>query len=116
MGSRLDRITDWEDRARVAGYQAAALARSIGATPRHLQRYLLRRFGVSPRDWLRQLQMADARRLLDNDQLVKEAAHQVGFQNSTHFSRAFRRQFGMNPASYVNPSAPSSTKLSENGP
>ena len=101
MGSRLDRITDWEDRAKRVGYHTATLARDLQTTPRHLQRYILYRFGVSPREWLRQMQMMEARQLLTSDHRVKETAQQVGFRNATHFSRAFKREHGINPAAFA---------------
>ena len=101
MGSRLDRITDWEERARRVAYQTSTLARDIKTTPRHLQRYFLDRFGMSPRAWLRRMQMIEARQLLASDHRVKETAQQVGFRNATHFSRAFKREHGINPAAYA---------------
>ena len=101
MGSRLDRITDWEGRAQKAGYQTFALAKEIRTSPRQLQRYFVRRFGVSPREWLREMQMIEARQLLASDHQVKDTAQQVGFRNATHFSRAFKRENGINPAAFA---------------
>ena len=101
MGSRLDRITEWEERARRVGYQTSNLARDIRTTPRHLQRYFLHRFGMSPRAWLQQMRMNAARQLLADDHLIKETSQEVRFRNATHFSRAFRREHGINPAAFA---------------
>jgi len=97
MGSRLDRITDWEERARKAGFRTVRLAINAGVTRQQLTRYFRIRFGLTPRIWIERLRISDGIRLLRQGKLIKEAAQDLGFQHSTHLSRAFRRDLGTSP-------------------
>lgn len=92
--SRLDRITDWEMRARDANYSVAKLAQDTGVSPRQLDRYFTDVLGSQPKAWLDHLKMEDALQLIHSGKAVKEIAHQLGFKHATHFSRAFRRVCG----------------------
>lgn len=94
MGSRLDRITDWESRARKGKYRVWRLAKSVGVSCRQLERYFLREFQVQPKVWLEDLKMSDAGRLWRRGLRVKDIAGNTGFKNPTHFSRAFKRRYG----------------------
>ena len=60
---------------------------------------LFRRFGSqSPYQYLMQLKMSEAaRRLQRQDKLVKQVAYDLGFDDPFHFSRAFRKIFGLSP-------------------
>ncbi len=102
MSSRLDRITDWDERASKAGYQASILALSLGVSSRHLDRYLLIRFGVSTKVLLCKFRMDAALRFMNGAVSVKEIAYGLGFHHSTHFCRAFKRTYGCSPAHYLN--------------
>lgn len=62
---------------------------------------LFQRFGrQSPAQYLQHLRMNRAVDLLQNsDRLVKEVAQELGFSDPYNFSRAFKRVFGVSPAS-----------------
>ena len=52
--------------------------------------------------YLRQKRMERARTMLVNREVrVIEAAQAVGYANPSHFSRAFRKTFGMNPSEFL---------------
>jgi AraC-like DNA-binding protein len=91
---------DWENEASKARYRAILLARGLKTTPRHLQRYLKKTWGKSPKEFLWEFRMRSACRLIKDGIAIKEVAGIVGFKNSTHFSRAFKREFGVNPTEY----------------
>jgi AraC-like DNA-binding protein len=61
-------------------------------------------FGVSPLEYLTQLRIAQARRLLENPAhrhlSITEIAHLCGFMDSGYFGRIFRRESGLAPAAY----------------
>jgi len=97
MNNRLDAIPDLNILAKKASFKAGALARIVGVSGEGLRRHVKLRFNLAPKDWLSNLRMHEARRLLSEGQLVKEIAAQLGFQNPTHFSRAFRRECGISP-------------------
>ena|SRR5437867_13109530 len=100
MASRLDSITDWETLARQAKFKVGVVARSAGISPERLRLYVQIRFKKSTKDWLTELRMREARRLLARGQLVKEIAHILGFEHATHFSRAFRTTLGNSPTEF----------------
>lgn len=76
-----------EDYARLSG-------RSLSAFKRDFQGI----FGMPPGRWLRERRLARAHGLLSSGVLqVGEVAFQCGFENLSHFSRAFKEQFGHAP-------------------
>lgn len=77
-----------EDFARLCG-------RSLSAFKRDFQEV----FGMPPGRWLRQQRLERARALLRSTPMqVSEVAFQCGFENLSHFSRAFKEHFGHAPA------------------
>ncbi|MBK8498952.1 MAG: helix-turn-helix transcriptional regulator [Flavobacteriales bacterium] len=78
-----------EDLARLSG-------RSLAAFKRDVQEL----FGMPPGRWIRHRRLERARALLAKGDLqVSEVAFQCGFENLSHFSRAFKEEFGATPAS-----------------
>lgn len=70
--------------------------RSLSAFKRDFQKV----FNTSPGKWLLAKRLAHARMLLaGTEKSVSEAAFESGFENLSHFSRVFRQQFGVSPAS-----------------
>lgn len=58
-------------------------------------------FGRSAMDFVREIRLRHAARLLDGTEVpVKTVAAKVGYESRSHFSRAFRDQFGLSPAQY----------------
>ena len=89
MRSRLQRINDWETRARDAEYRVANLARNANVTSRQLERYFLRAFDRHPREWLKDLRKKEVLRLRREGLLDKEIARRLGIKQVSHFSRVF---------------------------
>jgi len=110
MSSRLDKIRDWEERARKAGYAAARLAKESGVSRQQLSRYFRSRFGVSAQDWLQREKLRTGYLLLQEGRSVKEVAGELGFLHATHFSRAFRRVCGVSPTCVDSDEPPHSGK------
>lgn len=95
--SRLDHITDWEKAARKAGYRVDKLAAGGRVTRQQLNRYFKLHFGITAHTWLQREKLKTAVLMLQLGRSVKEVAGELGYQNSTHFSRAFRRVSGESP-------------------
>jgi AraC-like DNA-binding protein len=57
--------------------------------------------GVSPFQFLKQLRMEQARRLLLGGSNVNEAADSVGYSSLSHFISEFKRYFGKSPKAYT---------------
>ena len=57
--------------------------------------------GKSPSDYIRDLRMTSAARmLLTSDREIAEIGYQVGFSDANYFSRTFRQVFGVSPHQY----------------
>ncbi len=71
--------------------------RSLSAFKRDFQKI----YGQPPGKWLLERRLAHAKMLLVNSNIsVSEIAYDCGFENLSHFSRAFREYFGAPPISF----------------
>lgn len=77
------------------------LARRHGVTPRYIQK-LFEREGVTFTEYVIERRLAEARRMLADprfaDHGIGDIAASCGFGNLPHFTRSFRRRFGMTPS------------------
>ena len=79
----------------------AAFSRACGVGQAHLCRLFQRHAHASPYHVLLQLKMARAAALLlDPRRLVKEVGATVGYQDPYHFSKSFKRVYGVSPAGF----------------
>ncbi len=69
-------------------------------SPNHLLRTFRQLFGQSPHQWLTEVRLARARRLLEDGMPVTEVALAVGFESPSAFGRLFRRRVGSSPDAY----------------
>jgi AraC-like DNA-binding protein len=77
------------------------IAEAVGRTPTHVTTLLTRATGRSAGDWIVSGRMAEARRLLlHSDERVDIIAERVGYADSTHFIRMFRREHGATPVAW----------------
>jgi AraC-like DNA-binding protein len=77
------------------------VARTVAASPRQVQRAYAE-FGTSTfhDDLSRRRLDAAARLLLAASIPVSDVARRVGYRQSSHFARAFRRRYGLSPSEY----------------
>ncbi|MFU8832784.1 MAG: ATP-binding protein [Wenzhouxiangella sp.] len=79
-------------------FTVEALAESVLLERRTLQRKLKTLTGLTPANYIRQHRFYQARQMmLETDLSVNEIAFSCGFGSAQHFSRAFRRHYGMPP-------------------
>ncbi len=68
--------------------------------------YFSRRFaelsGFTPHDFIMDLKMRHAIKMLESNLSIKEIVEQIGFSNSAYFCRAFRKTFGVPPGRFRN--------------
>ena len=76
------------------------LAREAGLSPAHFARAFKESVGRAPHQHLLALRLDRARRLLDApNAALSDVALQTGFADQAHFTRFFKRQFGVTPGS-----------------
>lgn len=76
-------------------------AEEMALSRSQLHRKLYALTGVSPGDFIRSMRLQRAALLLQKHfGPVTQVAYEVGFNNPSHFSESFRRQFGVTPSKY----------------
>jgi AraC family transcriptional regulator len=98
---RLQRARDYLHARVEPGATLPELARVAALSPHRLLRLFRATFGHTPQQYLRELRMERAARLLrETDAPVGAVADAVGFDSFGSFSWAFRRRFGVPPRSF----------------
>jgi AraC-like DNA-binding protein len=81
------------------GFNAGALSQALAMSRAQLYRRLKPLIRYSPGQYIRLIRLQKARELLvSSGQTIGEIAYQAGFANQSHFTRAFRAQYGINPS------------------
>lgn len=81
---------------------AGSLAQAVGLDVAYVCRLFRRFAGQTPSRYLMQLRLREAaRRLRGSGCLVKQVAADLGFADPFHFSRSFKRQYGVPPDQFA---------------
>jgi AraC family transcriptional regulator len=74
------------------------LAAEAGLSPAHFARAFRETFGLPPHRYLVHLRLERARRMLDAENAVlADVAQRAGFADQAHFTRFFKREYGVTP-------------------
>ncbi|WP_303920318.1 helix-turn-helix domain-containing protein [Draconibacterium sediminis] len=77
------------------------LAREMGISHSTLHRWLKQNESKTISQFIRELRLEKARKLLLNEHLtIAEIAYKVGFGSATYFNKCFHEQFGCSPGEY----------------
>ena len=76
------------------------LAHEAGVHPVHLASVFRRFYGQTIGEYVRQLRIAHASRLLSGRRSFAEIAYECGFADQSHFNRLFKRHTGMTPGAF----------------
>ena len=76
------------------------LSRHCGISSFYLIRQFKNKFGLTPFEYLRNYRIEKAKKLIQNNISITEAAHSVGFYDHSHFLRNFKKLNGMLPSQY----------------
>jgi AraC-like DNA-binding protein len=83
------------------------LATAVGTNTRRLNEAFKHCAGATVFDYLRELRLSEARRLLAESALpVQQIASHCGYSNQANFSTAFRERFGLTPSDFRRESEP----------
>jgi len=77
----------------------SSAAKEAGLSPSRARHLFVEQTGLPFRSYLLWLRITKALRVMTEGGSLTEAAHEAGFADSAHFSRTFRRMFGLPAAS-----------------
>lgn len=77
------------------GITLAAAAKAVGLSAGRARHLFVEQTGLSFRSYILWLRMTKAVGIMSAGRSLTEAAHEAGFADSAHFSRTFRRMFGL---------------------
>lgn len=78
-----------------------ALCRALSLSRAQFYRRLTSLVNMSPTEYIRLVRLTKAMEYLETkDWTIAEVGFSVGFKDKSHFSRAFRKYFGINPSQY----------------
>ena len=79
------------------------LAASRNMSPSSLTRLLKKATGLNPSQFIREIRLQQARRLLEAKQYptVLEVVYAIGFEKASHFTKLFSERFGKKPSEYL---------------
>jgi AraC-like DNA-binding protein len=84
----------------IARRSVAERARDVGMTGTQLTHAFRRYLGVSPHQYVVRWRLASAASLIDEGWNVSESCYRSGFENLSHFSRAFARALGVRASAW----------------
>lgn len=97
-GLSFGHLHDWDALAREAGYRPRRLAALCQISLRTLERHFQKHYGLGAGEWLKERRMNDAYQQIQSGSSVKEVAFGLGYKQLSHFSKDFKRKFGVAPS------------------
>ena len=77
------------------------LAKTIGISNFYLSHMFKRHLNISAYDYLKRLRLENSRKMLiETTKNINRIASDTGYENSTNFSKAFRKEYGISPLQY----------------
>jgi AraC-like DNA-binding protein len=89
---------NWQHLAKTAGFKPTKLAQTLGVSLRTLQRHFRLHYAVTVSEWLTSTRLEEAYTRIVAGERVKEVAFDLGFNQLSHFSREFKRFYGVPPS------------------
>jgi transcriptional regulator GlxA family with amidase domain len=98
-------------------FASGELARAVNVSPSRLRHLFKRETGTSITRYLKARRMAKAKEVLETTFLnVNEVMQRVGVKDKSHFSRDFKKYYGLPPLKYRNKHLTKSKALSSAQP
>ncbi len=96
--ARVEEVAAWISRQPDALWRLEALAARTGVSPSRLQHLFQAELGVTPRQLRTWQRLREVSRRFAAGENLTLAAHEAGFVDSAHMSKAFRHFFGIAPS------------------
>jgi transcriptional regulator GlxA family with amidase domain len=101
MASKIEEIFEYMKANLHRELSLAEMARAVGLSPSRLSFLVKFATGLSPGQYLKQIRMAHARKLLETTAMsVKEVMLCVGVRDKSHFARDFKKRYGLTPSEW----------------
>ena len=98
----VQRMQDYIENNKTEEISLSDLARSSLFSPWYSYRLFRDCLGLTPTEYIRKYRLTEAaKQLCSGDVKVIDAAMDAGFTNVDTFTRAFYREFGLNPSDYI---------------
>ena len=103
----VQRMQDYIEQNLSQDIHLSGLARAAMFSPWYSYRLFREHLGLTPAEYIRKLRLSRAAlRLRDENCRVLDVAFDLGFGNVDTFTRAFFREFGLNPSDYAKDPVP----------
>ena len=97
----VQRMQDYIEKNKTEEISLSDLARTSLFSPWYSYRLFRSLIGLTPTEYIRKYRLTQAaKQLRSGDTRVIDAAYDAGFSNVDTFTRAFCREFGLNPGEY----------------
>jgi AraC-like DNA-binding protein len=90
--------TTWESLALASNFRPSLLAHRCGVSIRTLQRHFTKHYRITLSESLREMRLRLAYTRLQRGERIKCVAYDLGYKQLSHFSRDFKRFFGIPPS------------------
>jgi AraC-like DNA-binding protein len=100
----ITKVMEWLSEHLDENAAVSDLADVAGLSPSYFRRWFHREVGSSPRDYVTQMRIERAKRLLgETDRSITEIAMQLGYSTSAYFTAVFHRETGTTPSEFRRP-------------
>ncbi|MGV3731268.1 MAG: GlxA family transcriptional regulator [Sphingopyxis sp.] len=93
-------IVNWLQASTSVPITVEQMADHVSMAPRSFHRHFVKSFGQTPAKLFEKLRLNAARKLLEANAPIAEAARQSGFRSDSAFRTAFKTEFGITPRLY----------------
>ena len=100
-GHELKALQEWIERNLGRSLTVEAMAQRVGLSVAHFSREFKRASGTTPWSYVMERRVMLAHRQLRAGQPISTVAHDCGFADPSHLSRAIRARFGLPPSDLV---------------
>ena len=98
----VQRMQDYIEKNKAEEISLSDLAQTSLFSPWYAYRLFRNALGLTPMEYIRKYRLTQAASQLRSDEVkVIDAAYNAGFTNVDTFTRAFYREFGLNPSEYM---------------